>query len=65
MTREMNKPDWHNEWVNGKIYLTADTPKEAIEHLNTDFPFPPQPKQRVLDEWIKPFFERCCNMEKI
>lgn len=54
MTREMNKPEWHNKWLSGKIYLTADTPKEAIEYLNTDFPFPPQP--RTLNPDIAEFF---------
>lgn len=24
-----------------------------------------KPKERVLDDWIKPFFENCCRMEKI
>ena len=55
MTREMNKPDWHSKWVNGKTYLTADIPKEAIKYLNIDFPFPPQPKQRVLNPDIEEF----------
>ena len=22
-------------------------------------------KERVLDDWIKPFFERCCKMERL
>ena len=24
-----------------------------------------KPKERVLDDWIKPFFDNCCRMEKI
>lgn len=23
------------------------------------------PKERKLDDWIKPFFENCCRMEKL
>lgn len=65
MTREMNKPDWHNKWLEGKVCLNTDIPKYIIEHLNTDFPFPPQPKERALDDWIKPFFDNCCRMEKL
>ena len=49
MTREMNKPDWHNKWMHGEI-------------CGNDVMIR---KQRVLDEDWRVFFERCCNMEKI
>ena len=51
MTREMNKPDWHNKWV-------------KLDKGGSILYWSP-PKQRVLDEWIKPFFERCCKMERL
>lgn len=35
-------------------------PDWHIKWVNKD-----KPKQRELDEWIKPFFDNCCRMEKI
>lgn len=54
MTREMNKPEWHNNWANRPdrwCICTCDGCNEC--------------KPRVLDDWIKPFFENCCRMEKV
>ena len=53
MTREMNKPDWHEVW------------KDAHEFKMDKIKITEYKKTRVLDEWIKPFFERCCNMERL
>lgn len=46
MTREMNKPDWHNNWANRPdrwCICTCDGCNEC--------------KPRVLDDWIKPFVD--------
>lgn len=61
MTREMNKPDWHRKYyasihcapLADKCYICGnDICKYRI-------------KERKLDDWIKPFFENCCRMEKL
>ena len=66
MTREMNKPDYEVNWrwnkVHGKCLICRKhTRPECHFCVYAD----EKPKQRVLDEWIKPFFERCCNMERL
>lgn len=46
MTREMNKPDWHNKWVKTECYY------------GTLYEFEKEkPKERKLDDWIKPFVD--------
>lgn len=50
------KPDWHNNWANRPdrwCICTCDGCNEC------------KPKERVLDDWIKPFFDNCCKMEKV
>ena len=44
MTREMNKPDCHNEWVFSAFHLPKD--KQYIPS-----------NSRELDDWIKPFVQ--------
>jgi len=44
MTRETNKPDWHSKWVKTECYY--GTLYEFKEE---------KPKERVLDDWIKPY----------
>ena len=61
MTREMNKPDWHNEW---KIRTDGLHP---CGYKFCQYYFIPEteqcdkclikPKERVLDDWIKPFMD--------
>ena len=53
MTREMNKPDWHREWY------TQNTVQEIQKMMCKC------ERKPVLDDWIKPFFDNCCRMEKI
>ena len=72
MTREMNKPDWHNNWIyrertdNGtfmKEYFKANTVERMAKMMcRCDYN---SYKERKLDDWIKPFFDNCCRMEKI
>lgn len=53
MTREMNKPEWHSKWVYRERVDNGSYIKEIYK------------QERKLDDWIKPFFENCCRMEKI
>lgn len=46
MTREMNKPDWHNAWIEHKMAIVKGYTFDA-----TAIP-------RILDEDWKPFIER-------
>lgn len=46
MTREMNKPDWHNEWV-----------CISLQNGYGEFIKIEPPKQRKLDDWIKPYID--------
>jgi len=61
MTREMNKPDWD-------LLSYCPTYKRMMSLWHCEnickkcFGKPQEP---VLDEWIKPFFDNCCRMEKI
>lgn len=54
MTREMNKPEYHAIWYFRML--------DGIDNINCTFEIP---KERVLDDWIKPFFDNCCRMERI
>lgn len=63
MTREMNKPEWHNEWKRRtdrlhpcgyKFCQYYFNPKED-EHCKKCLI---KPKEPELDEWIKPFIEK-------
>ena len=58
MTREMNKPDWCSyPYMCGNFgYTIYDTCKDCKHY---------KPKERTLDDWIKPFFDNSCRMEKI
>lgn len=48
------KPDWHSKWIYREIRdENGFLWKEAYR------------VERKLDDWIKPFFENCCRMEKI
>ena len=51
MTREMNKPEWHNEW--------------ALRHEGNKAISDKPSNSRELDDWIKPFFDNCYRMEKL
>lgn len=61
MTREMNKPDWHNEWKRRTDRL------HPCGYKFCQYYFEPtneqcekcliKPKERVLDDWIKPFWD--------
>lgn len=54
MTREMNKPEYHVTWYFKMI--------DSVDSINRTFEIP---KERTLDDWIKPFFDKCCRMEKV
>ncbi len=58
MTREMNKPDWC------KSKILCGWWQSSIKGICEKCP-DYKPKERVLDDWIKPFFDNCCRMEKI
>ena len=49
MTREMNKSDWHREW-----YAQNTVEKLASMMCRCDYN---SYKERVLDDWIKPFVD--------
>ena len=53
MTREMNKPEWHEIW------------KDAHEFQIGKIKVTEYKKQRVLNPDIAEFFERCCKMERL
>lgn len=56
MTREMNKPDWHNKWKN-KIYLDSSCDALIYAIQSWEFIKEEKPKQRILDEDWKPFID--------
>lgn len=56
MKREMNKPDVIYCKI-GRCYCTCL--KGMCEECKL------KPKERKLDDWIKPFFDNCCRMEKV
>lgn len=56
MTREMNKPDWHSKWV--KKYDYAEIEKlQKVDCLTEVKGEWVKPKQRKLDDWIKPYID--------
>ena len=65
MTREMNKPDWCNyEYMCGDLWQAKCIGYPIIIGKCEDCIFY-KPKERKLDDWIKPFFDNCCRMEKL
>ena len=54
MTREMNKSEYHATWYFRMI--------DSVDSINCTFEIP---KERKLDDWIKPYFDNCCRMEKV
>lgn len=58
MTREQVKPDWCKSKT-----LCGWWQTDIIDACS----FCPdcKPKEQVLDDWIKPFFDNCCRMEKV
>jgi len=52
MTREMNKPDWHEKWLD--IHTQFLNAEKLPIVLNTGSI---QGQRRMLDEWIKPFVD--------
>lgn len=70
MTREMNKPDWEQNWTYNASKDWFELNKPLVHRLEneTDEQYRERIKpsnSRELDEWIKPFFENCCRMEKL
>lgn len=63
MTREMNKPDWCS-YPYMCNFWQAKCCGYTIYEICKDCKYN-KPKQRKLDDWIKPFFDNCCRMEKI
>lgn len=64
MTREMNKPGWHNKWV--KKYDYSEIKKlQKVDCLTEVKGEWVKPKERVLNPDIAEFFWNCCKMEKI
>lgn len=62
MTREMNKPDWEQIHY---AYLHPGKNIEVISTMMCRCDYNSYKKERKLDDWIKPFFDNCCRMEKI
>lgn len=46
MTREINKPEYHATWYFRMI--------DSVDSINCTFEIP---KERKLDDWIKPFMD--------
>lgn len=59
MTREMNKTVWMT-----KHYCLICRQNTRPECANCLFN-KSLTENRKLDDWIKPFFENCCRMEKL
>ena len=55
MTREMNKPDWCNKWV--KKYDYSEIEKLQKVDCLTEVKGKWKTRERVLDDWIKPFVD--------
>lgn len=57
----MNEEQWHNKWLEaertGDYKFIGDWAAGVIENN--------MPRERKLDDWIKPFFDNCCRMEKL
>ena len=77
MTREMNKPEWHNMWVNKdcmrgcKNTSCGHNPESITDVFTNEFCYMSPEKynqifksKRVLNPLIAEFFERCCKMER-
>lgn len=54
MTREMNKPDWHYRWIYREVRDEDGLLWKEARRV-----------ELKLDDWIKPFFDNCCRMEKL
>ena len=59
MTQEMNKTIWMT-----KHYCLICRPNTKTWCSNCLFN-KTLPENRKLDDWIKPFFDNCCRMEKL
>ena len=54
MTREMNKPEY--------CTFSGECLRQTISiDLCSECSY----RKKELDEWIKPFFEHCCKMERL
>lgn len=71
MTREMNKPEWWDKWIaynKHPIYISGDMAMDSVMYAIQSWDFTkekPRKRERVLDDWIEPFFERCSNFERL